>query len=124
MDPIAGMRLTSLMPAQMPAVGGQGVNAPAIPAQELKALADVSPAGGQSGAQGAGFSDFLSDMVRQVNEKQAAAGQAVEGVLAGENVPLHSAMLAIEEASVSFQLMVEVRNKLMESFQELMRMQV
>jgi flagellar hook-basal body complex protein FliE len=45
-------------------------------------------------------------------------------VLSGENVPLHQAMIAMEEASVSFQLMVEVRNKLMESYQELMRMQI
>lgn len=116
--------MTSLMPAQMPAVGAQGLNAPAIPAQELKALADVGPARSPAVAEGSGFSDFLSDMVREVNQKQAAAGKAVEGVLAGENVPLHSAMLAIEEASVSFQLMVEMRNKLMESYQELMRMQV
>jgi flagellar hook-basal body complex protein FliE len=45
-------------------------------------------------------------------------------VLAGEGVPLHQAVIAAEEASVSFQLMVEVRNKLLESYQELMRMQV
>jgi flagellar hook-basal body complex protein FliE len=44
--------------------------------------------------------------------------------MAGGNVPLHKAMIAVEEASVSFQLMVEVRNKLLDSYQELMRMQV
>ena len=38
--------------------------------------------------------------------------------------PLHQAMIAMEEANVSLQLMVEVRNKLLESYQELMRMQV
>jgi flagellar hook-basal body complex protein FliE len=45
-------------------------------------------------------------------------------VLGNQGVPLHQAVLAAEEASVSFQLMVEVRNKLLESYQELMRMQV
>ena len=45
-------------------------------------------------------------------------------MLSGENVPLHQVMIATEEASVSFQLMVEVRNKLLEAYQELMRMQV
>jgi flagellar hook-basal body complex protein FliE len=39
-------------------------------------------------------------------------------------VSLHQAMIAMEEASVSFQLMVEVRNRLLESYQELMRMQI
>ena len=63
-------------------------------------------------------------MVTEVNSKQHLATGAVEGILAGENVPIHQAMIAMEEASVSFQLMVEVRNKLLESYQELMRMQI
>ena len=63
-------------------------------------------------------------MVHEVNAKQANAAGAVEGVLSGQNVPLHHAMIAMEEASVSFQLMVEVRNKLLESYQEIMRMQI
>ena len=70
------------------------------------------------------FASVLGHFVNEVNDKQLAAGQAVNGLLAGENVSLHQAMIAMEEASVSFQLMVEVRNKLLESYQELMRMQV
>jgi len=42
----------------------------------------------------------------------------------GEPIPLHQAVIAMEEASVSFQLMVEVRNKLLEAYQELMRLQI
>ena len=71
-----------------------------------------------------GFGQLLGQMVSEVSGKQAAAGDAVSGLLAGQNVPLHRAMIAMEEASVSFQLMVEVRNKLLESYQELMRMQI
>ncbi len=63
-------------------------------------------------------------MVKEVSAKQAEASEAVTGVLSGQDVSLHQAMIAMEEASVSFQLMVEVRNKLLESYQELMRMQV
>jgi flagellar hook-basal body complex protein FliE len=72
----------------------------------------------------AGFEGVLKDFVGQVNAKQAAAGQAVSELLSGQQLPLHQAVIAMEEASVSFQLMVEVRNKLLESYQELMRMQV
>jgi flagellar hook-basal body complex protein FliE len=54
----------------------------------------------------------------------AAAGQAVADLQAGKPVTLHQAMITMEEASVSFQLMAEVRNRLLESYQELMRMQV
>jgi flagellar hook-basal body complex protein FliE len=132
MDPLSAMRMTAagrITPFQ-PQVLGQ---APKIGLDELKQLGNVGPLQPQTvqpqGLQpsvqpGRAFSDFLGDMVREVNGKQAAAGQAVEGVLAGENVPLHKAMLAVEEAGVSFQLMVEVRNKLLESYQELMRMQI
>ena len=44
--------------------------------------------------------------------------------LAGKEIPLHQAMIAMQEAGVAFQLMVEVRNKLLEGYQELMRMQI
>ena len=48
----------------------------------------------------------------------------VTGLLSGEDIPLHRAVIAMEEAGVAFQLMVEVRNRLLEGYQELMRMQV
>ena len=70
------------------------------------------------------FSDMLSHMVREVSTKQHVAGDSVNALLSGRNVRLHQTMIAMEEASVSFQLMVEVRNKLLESYQEMMRMQV
>jgi flagellar hook-basal body complex protein FliE len=70
------------------------------------------------------FENVLGNFVKEVNSKQAAAGDKVSGLLSGQNVPLHQAMVAMEEASVSFQLMVEVRNKLLEGYQELMRLQV
>ena len=70
------------------------------------------------------FAGMLGKMVSEVNAKQHAAGEAVAGLQAGQNVPLHQAVIAMEEASVSFQLMVEVRNKLLEAYQEVMRMQI
>jgi len=117
------MRLTAagrITPFNPPIVD----QAPKVATDEIKQLGSVGPAQAQGVQPGRPFSDFLGEMVRDVNGKQAAAGQAVEGVLSGQNVPLHQAMLAVEEASVSFQLMVEVRNKLLESYQELMRMQI
>lgn len=70
------------------------------------------------------FADVLHEMVREVNTKQQVASESVGATLGGGNVPLHQTMVAMEEASVSFQLMVEVRNKLLESYQEMMRMQI
>jgi flagellar hook-basal body complex protein FliE len=82
------------------------------------------PSTGASGVQPTGFDNLLGNFVKEVNGKQMAAGDSVTGLLSGQNVSLHEAMISMEEASVSFQLMVEVRNKLLEGYQELMRMQV
>ncbi|MBM3880959.1 MAG: flagellar hook-basal body complex protein FliE [Verrucomicrobia bacterium] len=70
------------------------------------------------------FDSALDRLVQGVSQKQAVARETMAGLMSGQQVPLHQAMIAMEEASVSFQLMVEVRNRLLESYQELMRMQV
>jgi flagellar hook-basal body complex protein FliE len=88
----------------------------------VRELQEVPAAPREAG--GVSFGNVLGRLLGEVNEKQAVAGEAVNGLLAGKEVSLHQAMIAMEEASVSFQLMVEVRNKLLESYQELMRMQI
>ena len=105
---------------------GEGGAARAIPAAELEQLSGASEAKSATsvGQAPSAFESALGQMVADVSAKQGAATQAVGGVLSGQDVSLHQAMIAVEEASVSFQLMVEVRNKLLDSYQELMRMQV
>ena len=122
MDPISAMRLAGAGGIQPQSI--QPFQAPKISTQELQSLGNIVTPQPQDLQAGRSFSDFLGQMVADVSAKQGIAGEAVQGVLAGENVPLHQAMIAMEEASVSFQLMVEVRNKLLESYQELMRMQI
>jgi len=104
-----------------------------IPASDLAQLkaapaADPGAATGATGAAGApgdgAFSNTLGSFIREVNAKQNDAASSVNGLLTGNGVTLHQAMVSMVEANVSFQLMVEVRNKLLESYQELMRMQV
>ena len=69
------------------------------------------------------FGQMLTEFVGEVNAKQAHSTQMVTGLLSGEDIPLHRAVIAMEEAGVAFQMMVEVRNRLLEGYQELMRMQ-
>jgi flagellar hook-basal body complex protein FliE len=100
-----------------------------IPFTELEQLSPgilPLPAQPASSVQpiGDGPGSLLGGLVREVNAKSAASSQTVNALLSGGNVSLHQAMIAMEEASVSFHLMVEVRNRLLESYQELMRMQV
>lgn len=127
MDPLSSLRFEvspqmRAGPVLKPAEGPMR----AIPAAELEKLGGAKPAGAVQTVSptGSTFESTLGGMVREVSNKQSAASEAVAGLLAGDGVSLHQAMIAMEEASVSFQLMVEVRNKLLESYQELMRMQV
>ena len=70
-----------------------------------------------------GFGKMLEGLVSSVDAKQAQADKITQSVLTGDSGQLHQSVIAMQEASVSFSLMVEVRNKLVESYQELMRMQ-
>lgn len=63
-------------------------------------------------------------MVGKVGELQAGADKSIQGLATGQNNGLHEVMLAVEKASVSFQLLTQVRNKAVEAYQEIMRMQV
>jgi flagellar hook-basal body complex protein FliE len=98
-----------------------------IPFTELEKISPgilPLPPGGMEAAPTTSFDGLLKTFVGEVNEKQAAARDTVQALLSGQNVSLHQAMIGMEEAAVSFQLMVEVRNRLLESYQELMRMQI
>jgi flagellar hook-basal body complex protein FliE len=88
-----------------------------LPLESASELNPAQPAGDS-------FSNVLGRMVEEVNAKQTTAADAVSALQSGQNVPLHQAVIAMEEANVSFQLMVEVRNHLLDSYQELMRMQI
>lgn len=98
-----------------------------IPIDDLKDLSStsgISQIGTTNKAGQASFGTLLGNMVQEVNSKQINATQTMRALQAGEDVPIHQAVIATEEASLSFQLMVEVRNKLLESYNELMRMSV
>ena len=92
--------------------------------EQLPSAADILSLDPAKPSSSGDFGNVLSQLVQEVQAKQANASATMSGVLAGDGVPLHEAILASEEASVALQLMIEVRNKLLESYQELMRMQV
>ncbi|MDC0143388.1 flagellar hook-basal body complex protein FliE [Verrucomicrobia bacterium] len=91
-----------------------------------KAGAAVAPEGVQAAhkPEAVGFGGVLDKFVNEVNAKQLDSTQAVNDLLGGKDIPLHQVMVTMQEAGVAFQLMVEVRNKLLEGYQQLMRMQI
>ena len=74
--------------------------------------------------QHSSFTAVIDRAVQEVDGKMKAAAADQNKVMTGETNNLHQAMISMQEASLAFSLMVEVRNKLVESYQELMRMQV
>jgi flagellar hook-basal body complex protein FliE len=73
---------------------------------------------------GKSFSDMVQDAIESVDQAQKTADQNVENVLMGRTDNIHDVMISMEKAQLSFQLMMEVRNKAVETYQELSRMQI
>lgn len=70
------------------------------------------------------FSQILKESVEQVNQNQTQADQAIKEFLAGRNKNIHETLLAVERADASLKLMMQVRNKILDAYREVMRMQV
>ncbi|MCL6587443.1 MAG: flagellar hook-basal body complex protein FliE [Anoxybacillus sp.] len=70
------------------------------------------------------FATFLKDAINKVNDEQVQANKLTEKLVKGEDVDLHQVMIASQKASISLQLAIEIRNKAIEAYQDMMRMQV
>ena len=91
----------------------------------LKSLQPLSSVktGKLNGGDGS-FKKMLKGSVEEVNQLQGAADRSIEQLIAGKSKNLHETMIAIEKADISFRMMLEVRNKIIEAYHEIMRMQV
>ncbi|MED3862692.1 flagellar hook-basal body complex protein FliE [Priestia megaterium] len=70
------------------------------------------------------FSTFLKDSVNELNNTQRASDIATEKLAKGENVELQDVMITAQKASITMQTALEIRNKAVEAYQEMMRMQM
>lgn len=70
------------------------------------------------------FKDLIMDALKNVNSLEQESDKMTEDFIAGRTDDIHSVMIAAEKASISLQFMVEVRNKIVDAYQEIMRMQV
>jgi flagellar hook-basal body complex protein FliE len=71
-----------------------------------------------------GFLDELSKFIHWVNQEQQKTEAIKDAVLKGADIPLHQMVVEFEKAGIALNLLIQVRNKLVEAFQELNRMQV
>jgi flagellar hook-basal body complex protein FliE len=81
-------------------------------------------AAGNSGAAPGVFREVFSKALEGVESAGQAASASVERFLSGEGEELHSTILATQRAELTFDLFLQIRNKVVSAYQEIMRMQV
>jgi flagellar hook-basal body complex protein FliE len=86
---------------------------------ELPKLSSLQPSTNEEG----GFSGVLKNALNQVNVLNDGAGQQIGTLLKGGNTDMSSVMVAVEKADVAFQLMMQVRNKIVSAYQDIEKMQ-
>ncbi len=87
-----------------------------LPGQALGAT--DAPQGGSS------FKDLLLDSIRQVNSMQQAADRAVEALAGGEQISTAEVLTAVQKADIAFRLMMQIRNKIVQAYQEVQNIRV
>jgi flagellar hook-basal body complex protein FliE len=97
--------------------------APIPPVSSIAAPALAIPSAGASSTPGA-FQQVLASAIQSVESSAQGASASVERFLSGEGEELHSTILATERAQLTFDLFLQVRNKVVSAYQEIMRMQV
>ncbi|MDD5434186.1 MAG: flagellar hook-basal body complex protein FliE [Nitrospira sp.] len=90
-----------------------------------KVIQDVSSKGvDKVSGEKDSFADVLKGSIEKVNGLQAEADQATQQFLVGNDSNIHQVMIAMEKANLSFQMMMQVRNKIVNAYEEMMRMQI
>lgn len=90
-------------------------------------LSSMSDAPGKSTAvreDGDSFGTLLRNQIEEVNRLKLDADDAIAKVELSDSGSIHEAMIALEKADISFRAMMQVRNRMLEAYQEVMRMQV
>ena len=70
------------------------------------------------------FTDVLNNAVNKVNDSQVKANNDIEALIKGDDITMHEVMLSTQEAQISMQLMLEMRNKLYDAHKELSSVQL
>ena len=97
------------------------------PIQSLSTASILSsPLAGKAGAvqQGPSFKSFLMNSIQEVNSMQADADKAVEKLATGGDVNPAEVMTAVQKADIAFQMMMQVRNKMVDAFQQVQDLKI
>lgn len=97
---------------------------PSVPLAPFDGPPGVEPLAGQAMQGPSAFGQWFTQQLGQVNGQLEQADRQLQALATGEAQNLHQVMIALEEARLSFQLLVQVRNRALEAYQDVMRMQV
>ncbi len=86
-------------------------------------LSELTDSSVGSGAGGSGFGDVLKNAISQVSNLEGSASQQVNTLLQGGSADMSKVMISVEKADVAFQLMMQVRNKIVTAYQDIEKMQ-
>lgn len=98
-----------------------------MPVLNINSLNSISPLTSTNGTQkatGDGFGSLIKDAVESIDSTQKGAEQEISKAVTGESPDLHKTIIALQTADLKFQLGLQVRNKLLGAYDEIMRMQV
>lgn len=70
------------------------------------------------------FADFITSSINEVNQAQLQGNRAIEKLQSGEAQNLHDIMISVEQADIALRMLVQVRNKALTAYEEIMRMQI
>jgi flagellar hook-basal body complex protein FliE len=100
----------------------QGIIGPLSPNLQVPEIRSPRDLGKEN--SGTSFGEVLKDAISTVNQLQVQSNQDIEKLMTGESQDLHTTVIAMQKADLSFQMMMQVRNKIVQAYQEIMRMQV
>jgi len=96
-------------------------------ANQIQGLSPLSPAGGTQPArkiEGPDFKQVLMQNINQVNEMQQNAETAVDDLISGKRDDMESVLIAKQKADIAFQMLLQVRNKMMDAYEEVKQIRV
>jgi flagellar hook-basal body complex protein FliE len=84
-------------------------------------IEQIIPSPKQDTTSGISFNETLKKYINEANDLQLKADNDIKRMIAGEEVDAHEVMTAVEKASLSFEMVMEIRNKMLEAYREVMK---
>ena len=95
-----------------------------LPIQNISSSIQKGISSNENSTEGVSFGEFLNDAINKVSDMQLEAQKMNEALALGQTDNLHQVMIASEKASVALQFTMQVRNKILDAYQEIMRMPI